>query len=282
MFFVAVAMFSIRRLRDKMAIAEVTVGLAFVGGIASFLSPCVLSLVPVYVGYLGGQAISSSEVKFQVSRQRTFLHGLAFVCGFSIVFVTLGAGASVIGQALYDMRVILIRVGGVVVIIFGLHVMGIITIPYLYYDTRRQVDMSGQRLNFFSSVLMGMFFSAGWSPCVGPVLGAMLTLAFSAEGVSRGVYMLSAYSLGLAIPFLATALAIGHASRIIRRLGKVQRAIELANGLLLLVIGGLLFSGTLGLFAAKFAQSPGLLELQQMIDSSVVDFWQSVFGGPTG
>ncbi len=265
-----------------MAVTEVTVGLAFVAGLASFLSPCVLSLVPVYVGYLGGQVVSNAEVQFQVSRRRTFVHGLAFVIGFSIVFVTLGAAASAVGQVLYDMRGILIRVGGVVVIIFGMHVMGVITIPYLYYDTRRQVDMSGQRLNFLSSVLMGMFFSAGWSPCVGPVLGAMLTLAFSVEGVNRGVYMLSAYSLGMAIPFLAAALAIGHMSRIIHRLRRIQRAIEIANGMLLLLIGSLLFTGTLGLFTAKFAQSPGLLELQQVIDSSVVTFWQSIVSAPSG
>ncbi len=274
-------MFSLHGPTGNMVIAEVTLGLAFVAGLASFLSPCVLSLVPVYVSYLGGQMVSNAAVQFQISRRRTFLHGLAFVLGFSIVFVTLGAAASAIGQALYDMRRILTRVGGIVVIIFGLHVMGVIAIPFLYYDTRRQVDTSGQGLNFFSSVLTGIFFSAGWSPCVGPVLGAMLTLAFSSEGVNRGVYMLSAYSLGLAIPFLAAALAVGQMTRLIRRLGKVRRAIEIANGLLLLLIGGLLFSGTLGLFTAKFAQSPGLLELQQMIDSSVVDFWQSIVSGPS-
>ncbi len=275
-------MFSLHGLTGKLAIAEITLGLAFVAGLASFLSPCVLPLMPVYIGYLGGQVVSDAEVPFQISRQRTFLHGMAFVLGFSIVFVTLGAAASAIGQALYDMRGILTRVGGIVVVIFGLHVMGVITIPFLYYDTRRQVDTSGQGLNLLSSVLMGIFFSAGWSPCVGPVLGAILTLAFSAEGVNHGVYMLSAYSLGLAIPFLATALAIGQMSRLIRRLGKVRRAIEIANGLLLLLIGGLLFSGALGLFAAKFAQSPGLLELHQMIDSSVIDFWQSIVSGPFG
>ena len=261
-----------------MAIAEVTLGLAFLAGLASFLSPCVLSLVPVYIGYLGGQVVSNAEVQFQVNRRRTFLHGLAFVLGFSIVFVTLGAAASAVGQALYDIRGILSRVGGIVVIFFGLHVMGVITIPYLYYDTRRQVDTSGQGLNFFSSVLMGIFFSAGWSPCVGPVLGAMLTLAFSAEGVNRGIYMLSAYSLGLAVPFLAAAIAIGNGSRTIRRLCKAHRAIEISNGLLLLIIGSLLFSGTLGLLAAKFALSPGLIELQQMIDSSVLAFWKNMVG----
>ena len=265
-----------------MAIGEVTLGLAFIAGLASFLSPCVLSLVPVYVGYLGGQVVTNAEVQSHVSRRRTFLHGLAFVLGFSIVFVTLGAAASAVGQALYDMRGILVRVGGVVVIIFGLHVMGVITIPYLYYDTRRQVDTSGKGLNFFSSVLMGMFFSAGWSPCVGPVLGAMLTMAFSTEGVRLGVYMLSAYSIGLAIPFLAAALAIGHMSSILRRLGTAMRAIEIANGLLLILIGSLLFSGTLGLFAANFAQSPGLIELQLRLDASVVDFWQSIVGVPSG
>ena len=254
-----------------MAIADITLGLAFVAGIASFLSPCVLSLVPVYIGYLGGQIVSNSGAHLPPNRSRTFLHGLAFVLGFSIVFVTLGAAASAIGQALYDMRGILSQVGGVVVIIFGLHVMGVITIPYLFYDTRRQLDTNGDSL-------MGMFFSAGWSPCVGPVLGAMLTLAFSLEGVNRGVYMLCAYSLGLAIPFLVTALAIGHISPLMHRLRKAHRAIELTNGLLLIVIGGLLFSGTLGLLTAKFAQSPGLLELQQTIDTSILDFWRNLFG----
>ena len=156
--------------------------------------------------------------------------------------------------------------------------MGVITIPYLFYDTRRQLDTNGDSLNFFSSALMGMFFSAGWSPCVGPVLGAMLTLAFSLEGVNRGVYMLCAYSLGLAIPFLVTALAIGHISPLMHRLRKAHRAIELTNGLLLIVIGSLLFSGTLGLLTAKFAQSPGLLELQQTIDTSILDFWRNLFG----
>ena len=260
-----------------MAIAEVTLGLAFVAGIASFLSPCVLSLVPVYIGYLGGQVVSGAEVQFQVNRRRTFLHGLAFVLGFSIVFVTLGAAASAVGQALYDIRGILIRIGGIVVIIFGLHVMGVITIPYLYYDTRLQMDTPGQNLNFLSSLLMGIFFSAGWSPCVGPVLGAMLTLAFSTEGVNRGIYMLSAYSLGLAIPFLATALAIGNMSGTMRRLYKAHRTIEIANGLLLVIIGSLLFSGTLGILAAKIALSPGLIQLQQTIDVSVMAFWESIF-----
>ena len=261
-----------------MAIADITLGLSFVAGIASFLSPCVLSLVPVYVGYLSGQIVSNSGAHLPPNRSRTFLHGLAFVSGFSIVFVTLGAAASAIGQALYDIRGILSQVGGVVVIIFGLHVMGVITIPYLYYDTRRQLDTNRDSLNFFSSALMGMFFSAGWSPCIGPVLGAMLTLAFSLEGVNRGVYMLCAYSLGLAIPFLVTALAIGHISPLMHRLRKAHRAIELTNGLLLIVIGGLLFSGTLGILTAKFAQSPGLLELQQTIDTSILDFWRNIFG----
>lgn len=259
-----------------MSAADVTLGLAFLAGLASFLSPCVLALVPVYIGYLGGQVVSNADVQHQINRRQTFLHGLAFVLGFSIVFVSLGAAASAFGQALYDMRATLSRIGGIVVIVFGLHVMGVITIPYLYYDTRRQVDTSGKGLNFLSSALMGIFFSAGWSPCVGPVLGAMLTMAFSAEGVNRGIYMLSAYSLGLAIPFLAAALAIGRISPIIRRLSKAHRTIEIANGLLLLLIGTLLFTGTLGLLAAQFAQSPGLIELQQTLDDSVLKLWKSI------
>lgn len=227
---------------------NVTFGLAILAGMASFLSPCVLALVPAYIGYLGGRAVATPEgveVQHASSRLLTFSHGVAFVLGFSVVFVLLGAAASALGAFLFDIRQWLVWIGGVVVIIFGLHTMGVFTIPFLDYDTRQQFTPAEQGASYGSSFLMGVFFSAGWAPCVGPVLGAVLTMALTAEGLSRGVVLLSAYSLGLAIPFLLAALAVGQVTTWIRSMGKYMRYIQIANGVLLVLIGVLLLSGQL-------------------------------------
>lgn len=263
-------------------IEQVTFGLAFIAGVASFLSPCVLALVPVYVGYLSGHVLGSRDETTRNNRLVTFLHGVAFVLGFSIVFILLGAAASAIGKALFDMRGILTKIGGLVVIVFGLHTMGIITIPILYYDKRRRIQPSQHRVSFFGSACMGVFFSAGWAPCVGPVLGSVLTIALTSESINRGVALLSAYSLGMAIPFLVAALAIGHASNLISRMGKTMRYLEIATGLLLVVIGCLLFSGTLSWLAVSFAQSPSLSNLQLTIDSSIIALWKTIAGESSG
>jgi cytochrome c-type biogenesis protein len=222
---------------------DVTVGLAFLAGLASFLSPCVLALVPAYIGYLGGWSVSSAG-EVTGNRWSTFAHGLAFVIGFSIVFISLGAVASALGTLLYDIRIYLARIGGVLLVIFGLHTMGVITIPLLNYDTRRQVQPD-RRLGIFSSVLMGVFFSAGWSPCVGPILGGIYTLALSSANLSLGVILLAAYSIGLAIPFLLAALGIGRVAELMRKYSKWIRVISIATGVVLIVLGIMLYSGTL-------------------------------------
>lgn len=163
-----------------MDFTNITLGLAFLAGLASFLSPCVFSLVPAYVGYLGGRA-AGGETR-GVNRWVTFTHGLAFVLGFSVVFVLLGVATSAFGSLLYDLRSILAKVGGVIVVIFGLHMIGIFRIPFLEYDTRVQ-ELPDPKWGYLSSGLLGVFFSAGWSPCVGPVLGAILTLALNGGSV---------------------------------------------------------------------------------------------------
>ena len=262
-----------------MASANLTYGLALVAGMASFLSPCVLSLVPVYITYLGGRAVTATGVEMGSNRAQTFLHGVAFVLGFSFVFVALGAAASVLGQVLFSMRDVLTKVGGVVVIVLGLHTMGVLRIPFLYRDTRRQYAHAADGLNFATSGLMGMFFAAGWSPCLGPILGAIMTLAFSAESAQRGTLLLVAYSAGLGLPFLAAALAVGRVSQLIRRMGRYMHYIELANGVLLIVIGGLLFTGALGLITIKLSQVPSLLTLQEQIDSGLLSIWSRLGGG---
>lgn len=223
--------------------SNVTVGLAALAGLASFLSPCVLALVPAYVGYLSGRSVTSSGEVVE-NRWTTFYHGVAFVVGFSVVFVALGAAASLIGSALYDLRTWIARVGGAVVIVFGLHTIGVIHIPFLDVDTRVQHNPS-QNPGFLSSALMGVFFSAGWAPCVGPVLGAVLTLALNSAQVGQGAVLLSAYSVGLAIPFLAAALGVGRIAELLRQYRHIIRYISIATGVVLVVVGVMLMTGTL-------------------------------------
>jgi cytochrome c-type biogenesis protein len=222
---------------------NLTIGIAALAGLASFLSPCVLALVPAYIGYLGGRSVTPGGQVVE-NRWVTFSHGLAFVLGFSLVFIILGAAASAIGSLLYDLRGWLARIGGVVVVLFGLHTMGVISIPFLDYDTRRQA-VPNPSLGYLSSALMGVFFSAGWAPCVGPVLGAVLTLALNSANLNQGVILLTAYSVGLAIPFLLAALGIGRVAELMRRHGKLVHYLSIATGALLVVIGILLFTGTL-------------------------------------
>lgn len=225
-----------------MAFTNISLGLAFLAGLASFLSPCVFSLVPAYVGYLGGRA-AGGEVATSGNRWVTFSHGLAFVLGFSVVFVILGVATSAFGSLLFDLRYILAKVGGAIVVIFGLHMIGVFRIPFLEYDTRVQ-QLPDPKLGYLSSALLGVFFSAGWSPCVGPVLGAILTLALNGGSVSQGASLLSAYSAGLAVPFLIAALGVGWVSATLRKYGKVMRYVEIAMGVVLVIIGIMLFSGT--------------------------------------
>ena len=226
-----------------MGIANISVGLAFLAGLASFLSPCVFSLVPAYIGYLGGRTVAASHNNKAADRWTAFSHGLAFVLGFSVVFVLLGVAASALGGLLYDARSIIAKVGGIVGIIFGLHMTGILRIPFLEYDLRPQSTPDRNR-GYVASALMGVFFSAGWSPCVGPVLGAILTLALNGGSISQGATLLSAYSAGLAIPFLVAALGIGWVTTILRKYGKLMRYVEIGMGVILLVVGVMLFLGT--------------------------------------
>ena len=222
---------------------DVTIGLAMAAGLASFLSPCVLALVPAYLGYLGGRSVTPQGVVVE-NRWVTFSHGLAFVLGFSLVFVALGAAASAIGMLLFDARQWLMRIGGVAVILFGLHTMGIISIRVFDYDTRLQYRPESS-MGYASSALMGVFFSAGWAPCVGPVLGTILTLALNSGQLNQGAVLLSAYSVGLAVPFLLAALGIGRLAELLRRHSRAIRYISIATGAVLVIVGVLLFTGTL-------------------------------------
>lgn len=225
-----------------MGFADVSIGLAFLAGLASFLSPCVFSLVPAYIGYLSGRSAVAS-LSQENNRWVTFSHGLAFVLGFSLVFIFLGIAASTLGGFLYNIRFWLSKIGGIVVIIFGLHMTGLVRIKWFEYDLRRQ-DIPKNSQGYLASALMGIFFSAGWSPCVGPVLGAILTLALNGGSISKGVSLLSAYSAGLAIPFLLAAFGIGWVTVALRRYGKMMRYLEILMGVVLIIVGIMLFLGT--------------------------------------
>ena len=231
-----------------MEFTQISMGLAFLAGLASFLSPCVFSLVPAYVGYLGGRAAGGEAT--ENNRFITFTHGLAFVLGFSLVFITLGVATSAAGRLLYDLRFILSKVGGAVVIIFGLHMIGVFRIPFLEYDTRVQ-QLPDRKLGYLSTALIGVFFSAGWSPCVGPVLGAILTLVLNGGSVSQGVSLLSAYSAGLGIPFLIAALGVGWVSLTLRKYGKMMRYVEIVMGVVLIIVGIMLIGGIFERIAAS-------------------------------
>jgi len=223
-----------------MDFTQITVGLAFLAGLASFLSPCVFSLVPAYIGYLGGRAAGGEATENNCFI--TFTHGLAFVLGFSLVFITLGVATASLGRVLFDLRFLLSKIGGIVVIIFGLHMIGIFRIPFLEYDTRVQT-LPDRKWGYASSALMGIFFSAGWAPCVGPVLGAILTLSLNGGSVSTGVTLLSSYSAGLAIPFLLAALGVGWVSATLRKYGKAMHYVEIVMGVVLVIVGFMLFTG---------------------------------------
>ena len=226
-----------------------TIWLALVAGIFSFLSPCVLSLVPAYVGYLSGRA-AGGEVNGS-QRMTTFLHGVFFVLGFSAVFILFNIIGFGIGRILYDVQVWLGRIGGLVITIFGLHMIGVFRIPLLEYDVRVQ-QMPDRKMGFLASALLGVFFVAGWSPCVGPVLGAIMTLAATGNSLPNAVGLGIAYSAGLGIPFLLAALGVGWVTTLLRKYSQIMRWTEIMMGGLLVIVGLLMMFGQSNLFATFF------------------------------
>lgn len=211
-----------------------TVPLAFAAGLLSFLSPCVLPLVPSYLAFVGGNATAARNVRVR--------NALLFVLGFSLVFIALGASASLLGSLVRSYRGALTIGGGMLVIAFGLVLLGVIRVPWLYRDTRRQ--MTGDPSTPYGAVLLGMAFAAGWTPCIGPILGGILTLAGSTGTLSSGVTLLGVYSLGLAVPFLLAALAMDRFLHVSKSLRRYLPWIERGAGVLLIVAGVLMVTGT--------------------------------------
>ena len=217
-----------------------TLPLAFFAGVLSFLSPCVLPLVPSYLAYVGGS--SARGESGQASRRVLIRNSLFFILGFSLIFIGLGASASLIGGLLQENRRILTLVGGVLIVAFGLVMLGVIKLPFLYRDTRKQFQ--GDSSTPVGAVLLGMAFAAGWTPCIGPVLGGVLTLAGASGTLALGVALLASYALGLAVPFLLSALAVGSFTRFSHRFRRYLPWVERASGGILLVAGVMLLTGT--------------------------------------
>ncbi len=223
---------------------NVSLALAFVGGLLSFASPCVLPLVPAYLGYLGGGTVSGMVD----DKKAGVLHSLVFVAGFSLVFVVLGASVSVLSRWLSHYLVWIQRIGGIVLIVFGLHTLGLLQIPFLYYEKRAEMKRAG--VGYLSSFLMGVIFSAGWVPCVGPILAGILLLASSTQTALQGAFLLLVYSLGLGVPFVLAGFAVGSLTKWIRRAGRYMRWVSVISGILLILIGVAIFTDTLRLLSA--------------------------------
>lgn len=209
-----------------------TLPLAFAAGILSFLSPCVLPLVPSYLAYVGGGS---------ANRATALRNSLLFVLGFSMVFIALGASASLVGSLLLDNRSWLIRAGGIMVILFGLMLLGLFKLPFLYRSVR--ADYRGNTSTPLGATIMGMSFAIGWTPCVGPVLGAILTLAGASGTLSAGAGLLAVYALGLAIPFMLASFGLEAFSRLSRRFGYLLPWVERVSGGILVSVGVLMLSG---------------------------------------
>ncbi len=217
------------------ATTHITAGIAFLAGLVSFVSPCVLPLVPAYLSLLTGESLDELKTAPTARvRIQTLAHALAFVIGFSLIFVALGLSASAIGGTLVANRVLIAQIGGILVVILGLHMMGMLRIPALMRDTR--LHLRHDRQTVWTSGLVGMAFAAGWSPCIGPILAGILAIA-SQQRSGQAALLLSFYSLGLALPFLATALAIGGILPLLGRIKPSLPAIEFASGAFLVIVG---------------------------------------------
>lgn len=223
----------------------VSIRLAFAAGLISFLSPCVLPLLPAYLSFMTG--LTTAELSDgDRSTAQVMVPAVLFVLGFTLVFVGLGASASLLGSLLSQYRVGLERVAGLVVVAFGVLMLGVVKVPWLYGEAR--VDLSKARaFGKGAALVMGVAFAAGWTPCVGPILGSILTLAGSTGSAAQGALLLLAYSAGLGVPFLLVALAFGRLRPLLGWLNRHALVVNRVAGVILIVVGVLIFSGRLAL-----------------------------------
>ena len=221
---------------------------AFLAGLLSFVSPCVLPLIPGYLSYISGLTLdemqgtagAGASIAPAAARRRVLAASIFFILGFSFVFICFGAAASALGAYMLSRQRILAKIAAVIVILFGLHTMGVLRIGWLYNEKRVQVDR--KPTSVAGAFFVGLAFAFGWTPCIGPILGGILAIAGGQDTVGQGVRLLAVYSLGLGVPFLLTALAINQFFSVFARIRRYYHAIEVVSGLLLVVIGVLIFT----------------------------------------
>jgi cytochrome c-type biogenesis protein len=222
---------------------------AFVAGLLSFLSPCVLPLIPSYVTYITG--LSFSELKAEhpshIVRQKTIIHSILFIAGFTAVFVLLGASATYLGNFLQEHMNILRKTGGALIVLFGVHVSGVVNINALLGEKRLTIHR--KPAGYFGSFLVGVAFAAGWTPCIGPILASILIVAATEEKVYHGMALLLVYSLGLGTPFFLSSLALNRFLSFFNRYKRHIRIMEVLTGIFLIVIGVLIFTNYLSVFS---------------------------------
>jgi len=239
--------------------------IAFLAGILSFLSPCVLPLVPSYLSLMSGVSTTQLAVATKLDQKRLMQASLLFVAGFSVVFVALGAAASTIGQILKNHQTGLNQIAGVVIVVMGVVVAGIVSPAFLQRERRFHVLPS--RLGAYAAPIMGVAFAFGWTPCIGPVLGAVLTLASSEQTLGRGVALLACYSIGLGVPFIAAGVAFGRLAGVFSWAKRHFRVVNLVSGLVLAAFGVLLLTNNVSYLSHFFINLLDRLGLQRLSTS---------------
>ncbi len=227
---------------------EVSYLVAFSAGLLSFLSPCVLPLIPAYIGYLAGSSIN--EIKEHKVKTNVIPKALGFVAGFSMIFILMGVSATYIGKLLLANMLWLRKLAGILIFVFGLHILGIFKIKLFYRE--RKILKSNISEYSFNPVLMGIAFAAGWTPCVGPILSSILFYAGNMDTISKGFLLLVFYSLGLAVPFIFAAAAIDTFTKYIKKYSKIIPIVSVISGILLLILGILIFTNKMSILNDYF------------------------------
>lgn len=232
---------------------------AFGAGLLSFISPCVLPLVPGYLSFISGVSMEELQKQSKSAIRRVLLNALFFVLGFSVVFIALGASATIVYQFLTDYMYIISKIAGVFLIILGIHFLGLFKIRWLNYEKR--FHMGTKQLGIAGSFFVGFAFAFGWTPCIGPILAGILVIAAAEETVLRGIILLAFYSAGLAVPFLLTAVAFNGFISVSGRIKKHFRIVEIIGGAFLIIIGLLIFTNSLGYISGYLSEWFPWLEL---------------------
>lgn len=241
---------------------------AFIAGLLTFLAPCTLPLAPGYLAFISGVSLAglNDPAKARQARWRIFFNGLFFVIGFSVVFIFLGTLAGLVGQVLLPYRFWLGRIGGIFVIIFGLFMLNILKIPFLSKDFQIKVPAIFKRGHVVNSLLLGLAFGLGWTPCIGPIIGSVLTIAATGSTVGQGTFLLAMFSLGLAIPFLVIAIGVGSASTHLNKMSKYLKIISIIGGLFLIFLGALMLANKIGVWTSYFYQIFSFINYDRLLD----------------